>query len=130
MLGETLDSMSLLQNISQPRICSLTYTGNLQRGIWHFSHIFDQGNSLLVDASELLTEHWNFSKQCLGNADLIQLLPPQFTHEVSSYLSDLSWFPVLPIVWQAYRSVFVTWGVSRSNLKEVGYRILSSALLL
>lgn len=26
----------------------------------HYSYVFDQGNSLLVDAFELITEHWRF----------------------------------------------------------------------
>lgn len=82
-----------------------THTGNLQTGTQHFSHVFDQGSSLLVDASELLTEHWSFSKQCLGNSGLIQLLPLHFTCDVSTNFHSSSRFPVLSVACQAPQQV-------------------------
>jgi len=52
----------------------------------------DQANFLLMDTSKLLTEYWNYTQQCSGSADLIELLTQHFTHEDSSSKSSVSRF--------------------------------------
>lgn len=96
MLGETQWETHLYHRLSHSLECAHPHWESPKGDVAFLTCIW---SGQLFTCGCLWTPHraLEFLKQCLENADLIQLLPPRFAHEVTSNLSNVSWFPVLPI---------------------------------